>query len=338
MRNLYLNTRRIGLGNALHLLPLIRTLRAEWPGVKIWISDENTWGMRDFFRSWPGIDGILPDAPALDAVLVPLYSRPAAGELIRLRFRYPRIPFVFHSHTSVPRRSQLAFALFARRVNFVDETHEIDANLALASALGARALVKKNDLALPGVPVGKFGLHPGEYIAVQPIVSNSGLTPKKWPAEHWRDLLARLLDAGETVVLLGDASESFSLQPGPGKGRVFNLMGRTSLTDLAAIVKSAKRVIAADSGIAHLAAVQGAPTLVLWGPTSLTKNRPLGPGVKILNLSVSCAPCTGAPGLKGEAEALSTCSYGNKCMRDLSPDRVLHELRGSSTSESNMLK
>jgi ADP-heptose:LPS heptosyltransferase len=46
------------------------------------------------------------------------------------------------------------------------------------------------------------------------------------------------------------------------------LAGRTTLTELAALVADATMVICGDTGIAHLATAYGTPSVVLFGPVS----------------------------------------------------------------------
>jgi len=55
-----------------------------------------------------------------------------------------------------------------------------------------------------------------------------------------------------------------------------------ALTRLAELLQSASAFIGHDSGITHLAAALGIPTLALWGPTNPSVWRPLGPNVRLL--------------------------------------------------------
>lgn len=56
----------------------------------------------------------------------------------------------------------------------------------------------------------------------------------------------------------------------------------TSAVDLAAILSAGRCLVGNDAGPAHLAALLGVPTLVLFGPTSADQWRPLGIGVTVL--------------------------------------------------------
>lgn len=90
---------------------------------------------------------------------------------------------------------------------------------------------------------------------------------RRWPAERWAAVAARLPD----VVVTGDASErplaeDVARRAGIPNDRV--LAGRTDLPTLLAIVAHAGRVLCGDTGIAHVATAYGTPSTVLFGPVS----------------------------------------------------------------------
>jgi heptosyltransferase-2 len=76
---------------------------------------------------------------------------------------------------------------------------------------------------------------------------------------------------------------------------VVDLTGRTTLAEAAELIAGARAVIAIDNGLAHVAAALGVPTVVLFGATSETKNRPLGPRVRLMTRPLPCRPCQMTP-------------------------------------------
>lgn len=68
-----------------------------------------------------------------------------------------------------------------------------------------------------------------------------------------------------------------------------NLCGRTSWTDLAALLAGASLYIGHDSGPTHLAAALGIPTLALFGFTSPILNAPIGPRTLLVQADMPCA-------------------------------------------------
>jgi ADP-heptose:LPS heptosyltransferase len=56
-----------------------------------------------------------------------------------------------------------------------------------------------------------------------------------------------------------------------------DLVGMLSLPEAAAVLRRSALFIGNDSGLMHLAAAAGAPTVGLFGPTDATIYRPAGP-------------------------------------------------------------
>lgn len=118
----------------------------------------------------------------------------------------------------------------------------------------------------------------------------SGGEQKNHPPEFWLDLVRsfrrRFPPTQELpVILLGPAEEKllslFSEEKGveilfsPDRGR------------LALLLKEASLYIGHDSGITHLAAMLGAPTIALFRNTSVAQWSPLGPKVKVIQASAN---------------------------------------------------
>lgn len=92
---------------------------------------------------------------------------------------------------------------------------------------------------------------------------------KRWPAENFAALAARLAAAGLKPVFVGGPEDR--ALTGELAGRVngaVDLGGRTSLLELAALGRGAALAVGNDTGPMHMAAVAGAPTLVLYSRDS----------------------------------------------------------------------
>jgi ADP-heptose:LPS heptosyltransferase len=89
---------------------------------------------------------------------------------------------------------------------------------------------------------------------------------RRWPAERWRAVVERLHTQGHDVVVTGSAAERQLADRVAGRrGRV--LAGATDLAGLAALVAGARAVVCGDTGIGHLAAAYGVPSVHLFGPS-----------------------------------------------------------------------
>ena len=92
---------------------------------------------------------------------------------------------------------------------------------------------------------------------------------KRWPAEKYAMLARHLADRGVTPVVIGSKGEA-------DLGALIKLIcptaidltGRTSLGELYDLAARAAVVVGNDTGPMHLAALSGAPCLVLFGPDS----------------------------------------------------------------------
>jgi ADP-heptose:LPS heptosyltransferase len=108
---------------------------------------------------------------------------------------------------------------------------------------------------------------------------------KTWPAERFglaaRELLgANGALAGGRLMLLGgpeDGKVALTLRAALPKERVINLVGREGLLVSYAALKRARLFIGGDSGVMHMAAAAGAPTLGLFGPSDERLYAPWGP-------------------------------------------------------------
>ena len=125
-----------------------------------------------------------------------------------------------------------------------------------------------------GVPL--VAIHPG-----------SGGKHKLWPLEHWGAVLAYLAShpARPRVLLIGGEADEERFRVLAGSGfpahRLIPARHRP-LPQLAALLERATLFLGHDSGISHLAAAVGAPSLLLFGPTQRRVWAPAGPHVEVL--------------------------------------------------------
>ena len=115
------------------------------------------------------------------------------------------------------------------------------------------------------------------FLAIHP---GSGSPSKNWPAKNFASFVRRREPGSPWLLVIGPADEAAAtpLLGLPGVIPVRNL----PLRPLGALLSQAGLYLGNDSGITHLAAGTGAPTLALFGPTDPTTWSPLGPHVKVL--------------------------------------------------------
>lgn len=145
----------------------------------------------------------------------------------------------------------------------------------------------------------------------------AGTTAKRWPAEHWRELIGWMAARFQAqLVLVGSKTDRIIarhiLGPQPCEG-VADWTGQLSLVELAAVVEQADLFIGADSGPAHLAAAVGTPVAVLFSGTNRPRQwQPTGDDVRVVRHRVPCSPC--------HREQCPLASH--PCMAELRPAQV----------------
>lgn len=108
---------------------------------------------------------------------------------------------------------------------------------------------------------------------------------KEWPADNWAALACLLGERGFEVYLTGSPADSRRndafLKDHP-QCPAISLAGRTSLAGLAWLFSRASAVVSVNTGTMHLAAIAGAPTVGLHGPTNPLRWGPVGRHVRSL--------------------------------------------------------
>jgi lipopolysaccharide heptosyltransferase II len=190
--------------------------------------------------------------------------------------------------------------------------------LAFADALG-----------LPPAPVA-FGLEARGEEAAQAEALLSGLrrpvvaacVGSSCPARQWfpgptADVLNALAErAHGSAVLLGTGADAAfgAAVARAARGSVRDLIGRTSLRQLAAVLARCSLAFGPDSGALHLAAAVGTPVVSLWGAATAQRSAPYGWERLVLQGVAPCAPCF-----------LRECPIGRVCMETITPDQVLEK-------------
>ena len=141
----------------------------------------------------------------------------------------------------------------------------------------------------------------GPVLAVGPTANWGG---KRWPAERFAETALSLTApgaalAGATVAVLGGPGERDDARPlieAIPEGRRIDLVGRVGLLTAYACVERCALFIGNDSGLMHLAAASGTPTLGLFGPSREVHYAPWGARTAVVRTAAAYEDLVGGPG------------------------------------------
>ena len=162
--------------------------------------------------------------------------------------------------------------------------------------------------------ISNLGLKEGERVlAIHP---GSGSPAKNWDAQNFARVGDWFSERSKVILISGPARDGVEeVKRAMKKARPF-VADSLPLLHLAAVLKSSTAYLGNDSGITHLAASLGLPTVALFGPTNPSMWGPRGPGVRLVYEKSFCSPCS--------AEDRAGCS--RQCLKKIEGDRVLEIL------------
>ena len=100
------------------------------------------------------------------------------------------------------------------------------------------------------------------------LIPDAGMPIKRWRTENWIELGKKLQHQyGGTIVVPVGGDRSSVEQIVQELGSTARIWQRGSIRELAAVIAKADLVVAADTGLAHIAAALTIPTITLFGPS-----------------------------------------------------------------------
>lgn len=180
--------------------------------------------------------------------------------------------------------------------------HEVDYNLELIKVIGIDfdssdisfpLEIRKEDF--PDLRLAELGLDSGNFIVMHPWASNRD---KEWPITNYRELFVKLsCDFGLKCVLVGGKEEVKRAEEFRKDLPLIDVTAKTTLIELAGLLKRSKLLVTNDSGPMHLAVAVGTPVAAIFrkSPASVSAKRwgPIGRSSiviendSILNIKVS---------------------------------------------------
>lgn len=329
------------LGDVVHALPVLAALREAHPEAHI------AWLVSKSFAP------LLENHPLLDEVI--RFDRARFGRMWRslgafvdfwrfvARIRRQRFDLVIDLQGLLRSGLLSFFSGAGRRIGFADARegawrfyshrvhlpasveHAVEKNLAVARALGLRAEQPRFPLALQSA----------ERAAARDLLSQAAgetldsftavIPGARWETKRWRaEKIGALIDCVHAeglprCVLLGAPGdrEFADRVVAACESGVVDLVGQTTLRQLATLIDLADRVVCHDSGPLHIAAALGKPTVAVFGPTNPARTGPYSRAARVVAYPVDCAPCY-----------RRVCPYRHHdCMGKLAVETVLAQVR-----------
>lgn len=305
------------LGDTLLTVPAIRAIRRRFPDARLTVLSKDL--PAEILMGLNLVDSVIVVDKHLFDHPVSLLSPRSWLLLLRLflRLRREQAQTAVLFHHLVTRWGALKFALLTlaggakQRVGidngrgwFLTESvadrgfgdrHEAQYFLDVAALLGAEGTL---DLEAPVTEADRWradallqGAGDWPLIAVHPGTGWYG-PGRRWPVASFIGAADLCLErSGGTCVIVGtaaEASEAEELAAALGE-RAVNLVGRTSLGELGAVLERCAVTIANDGGVAHLSAAVGTPVVAIFGPSNDRAWRPLL-GTVVAS-DIACRPC-----------------------------------------------
>ena len=313
------------LGDVVLTLPVVRALRAAWPGAKLhyWVKEEYA----DLLRFDPDVDHLRlleRDARSLEDLVSMSAELEDCDLIVDLQGNSRTRVLTFRQRAPVLRASSYRL----RRAMWVHARALRPAAVPSACARYAEALAPLG-LAAEGAPRVVAGetaeAWASEWMSAwRPAGVPVALCPgalhptKRWPEARWCELDARIAAAGRPRIVFATPPDRRALpafaariDADPAARWVMEPLPR-----VAALLSHCAAAVTHDSGLMHLAAARAVRVVAIFGSTSPVLGfAPAGEGHVVLCRDEPCQPCT----LHGR----QTCPRGHfRCMTGIAPDEV----------------
>jgi heptosyltransferase I len=276
------------IGDVTHVLPTIRSIQHKWPETKIsWIIGKTEAQLVDAI---PEIEFFVFDKAA------------GLGAFRQLRRQLKGRQFDVLLHMQISFRANLASMLVrapirlgfdrARLKNlhnlFVNHhirvpthrQHVLDSFLGFAHALGIT-----EDVIEWGLPRAKdyenirANFSQGKYMVINPCTSSRIRNYRNWSIENYARLIDFIVEDYDLPVILTGGPDKKEIQYGEAiynmaRHKPVNMIGRTSLRQLTAVMSNAELVIAPDTGPLHIANACGTQVIGLYASSNPMRTGP----------------------------------------------------------------
>jgi len=274
------------VGDISHTLPVVRSIQQAWPHTRLtWIIGKSEYQL-------------VYDIPDIEFIVFDKKAGLRAYLDVRRHLRRRRFDVLLHMQMSLrasmlslfvnspirlgfdqQRAKDLQWLFTNHKITFQPNQHVIDSFFGFSQALGIPRQSMQWGIPIPDearTTIAEYLPADTAYLVISPC---SSMAYRNWDALRYAEVADYASKTyGLTIVLSGGPSaiehEYGRLISEHCQCDPINLIGKTSLKQLLALLQGAKLVIAPDAGPAHLANAVGTPVIGLYATTNPDRARP----------------------------------------------------------------
>lgn len=277
------------IGDTCHALAVVRRLQDNWPDTRItWIIGKTEASLMAGIQD---VELILFDKSRGRRAYDDVQSQFEGGRFdvalcmhasMRINLLSRSIPADIRLGFDRARARDFQWLFTNRRIPAAAGEHALEAMMGFATAIGAEPREFRWDLPLPSA-AREFAaqyVDPGRrLVVISPCSSQRSRNFRNWSIARYAATISHLQRAHDCTVVLTGGSTKLEQEYGqvlaatadPG---VVNLVGKTSLTEVAATIEAADLLICPDSGPAHMATALGTAVIGLYATSNPARTGP----------------------------------------------------------------
>ncbi len=126
------------------------------------------------------------------------------------------------------------------------------------------------------------------------VFPGASVSLRKWPSVRWARVAEKLWEMDLCPILLGSKKEFIINKEIDyySKYPIMDLTNMLNIGEIAELFRRSKLLVSTDSGILHIAVIEGLKTVSLFGPGIPEKWGPKGKSHIIIRKNLKCSPCT----------------------------------------------
>jgi len=277
------------IGDTCHALAVIRRLQDNWPDAHItWIIGKTEASLMGGIQD---VELILFDKSrgrqAYDDVQSQLEGRQFDVALcmhasMRINLLCRSIPADIRLGFDRARARDFQWLFTNRRIPAAPGEHALEAMMGFATAIGAEQRPLRWDLPLPSEARASAARHADPdrpLVVISPCSSQRSRNFRNWSIASYSAIIDHLQKQHDCMIVLTGGKTELEQEYGqvlaacaePG---VVNLIGKTSLTEVAAMIEAADLLICPDSGPAHMATALGTAVIGLYATSNPARTGP----------------------------------------------------------------